>query len=335
MSGGAFKIPYGEIDGELRHISEVDRGLKCGCVCPVCRAPLVARKGSKLQHHFGHAQHAGCSAETVLHQLAKQLLHRRANTAIAAGISLPMTWPCQYCDDQHEGDLVKLAHAAMLERPFGTCRPDLVLLKIDGTPAAFVEIVVTHRPEDNVLAYAAQHRIVVVEFHLRSADELESLQRAPTLQPARVDLCTRPKCSVCGRPLRRKIVSVVDAECWRCHVPMKVALLDVEGTLCEPADFSAEDRALAREHGAVLQVNYSETVQREYLSNTCGCCGTFVGNFYLHQYLDLTTPDNSYATGHMCVECGRHYRASAPPARPQPSASLDPRRVPRRPAKFL
>ncbi|MDD5540967.1 MAG: hypothetical protein PHG61_09780 [Candidatus Marinimicrobia bacterium] len=52
---GAIKIPYAEKDGFLRHVSQVEKSLACGCVCPVCRTPVVARKGARKRHHCGVA----------------------------------------------------------------------------------------------------------------------------------------------------------------------------------------------------------------------------------------------------------------------------------------
>ncbi len=307
MSNKAFKIPYGERGGDLLHISDVERGLRCDCVCPVCNERLVARKGEKVKHHFGHYPGANCSAETVLHQLGKRLLHRRITAAIADGTSLPTTWPCLHCDDQHEGNLVKLAHTAEMEMPLGACRPDVAILKPDGTPVAFVEIVVSHPPDENVLAYAAAHGVTVVEFHLNSADDLEVLDQSPTLKATKVNLCTRPKCAACGRPLLRKVLHVVDGECWKCDAPMKIAMLSLEGLMQGPERFSERDRAIASEHGAILKTNYSRTVQEKYLSSTCGRCRAFSGRFFLHHYFHLMTAENGHSTGDMCLQCNKHY----------------------------
>lgn len=42
-------------DGALRHVNSVPNGAACGCVCPACRQPLVAKNGgAKLIHHFAH-----------------------------------------------------------------------------------------------------------------------------------------------------------------------------------------------------------------------------------------------------------------------------------------
>jgi len=299
-------MPYGERGDLLLHVSEVARGIRCECVCPVCKKPLVARKGGKIVHHFAHYPGAQCNAETVLHQLGKRLLHRRITAAIESRQPLPITWQCQQCGDQHDGNLVKAAETAALERDLGVCRPDVTLLTSNGVPAAFVEVVVSHRPDENVLAYAARHDVVLVEFHVNKAGDLESIARSPLLRPTSIDLCLRPKCSTCDRPLGRKVLHVVDAECWKCHAPVKVAMLDVDGSMEGPEDFGDRDAAVAREQGAILKKNYSKTRDGWYLSNSCRRCGAFVGRFYLHDYWHLMTSENGHEAGYTCTECREH-----------------------------
>ena len=100
---------------------------------------------------------------------------------------------------------------------------------------------------------------------------------------------------------------MVGAACWQCDAPMKIALLNVEGVAQAPEDFSERDRTVACEQGVLLRMNYSRTLREKYLSSTCGHCGAFVGTFFLHEYWDLMTAENGHATGHVCLECDRHY----------------------------
>lgn len=51
---------YAEKDGKTVSINEVERGLACGCVCPFCRAKLIARKGEINRHHFAHQSKGSC-----------------------------------------------------------------------------------------------------------------------------------------------------------------------------------------------------------------------------------------------------------------------------------
>lgn len=47
-------LEYGvTIDGQLQHISSVPRGVT-NLKCPYCDSPLLARKGTILEHHFAH-----------------------------------------------------------------------------------------------------------------------------------------------------------------------------------------------------------------------------------------------------------------------------------------
>lgn len=73
-----MKLPYGLKDGKLVHISEVDKGKKCGCVCPACDSPLIAKKGEKTIHHFAHDKKYICNngVETALHIAAKDMLEK-------------------------------------------------------------------------------------------------------------------------------------------------------------------------------------------------------------------------------------------------------------------
>ena len=41
-------------DGAMRFIGEVERGAACGCTCPECGSPLVAKQGNEKDWHFAH-----------------------------------------------------------------------------------------------------------------------------------------------------------------------------------------------------------------------------------------------------------------------------------------
>lgn len=41
-------------DDSLRFIADVASGRACGCICPACRSPLIAKKGDILEWHFAH-----------------------------------------------------------------------------------------------------------------------------------------------------------------------------------------------------------------------------------------------------------------------------------------
>ena len=73
-------LKYGIRNGKEIHISNVERGLECNCICPCCNTTLVAKKGEtgKQQEHFAHYNTNQCeyAYETSLHYTAKALLER-------------------------------------------------------------------------------------------------------------------------------------------------------------------------------------------------------------------------------------------------------------------
>ena len=72
--------------GALRFISEVERGAECGCACPVCGSPLVARQGAANEWHFAHEAsqerpECATAATRMLHRLMVEHLQARSDVA--------------------------------------------------------------------------------------------------------------------------------------------------------------------------------------------------------------------------------------------------------------
>ncbi|EIE5869548.1 hypothetical protein O8Q24_000113 [Vibrio parahaemolyticus] len=74
-------------DGKYKHIRSVDNGLKCDCVCPECKTPLVANQGNVKRWHFSHASNTECKGESLIHRLAKQVILDAARSRKALLIS--------------------------------------------------------------------------------------------------------------------------------------------------------------------------------------------------------------------------------------------------------
>ncbi|WP_439590166.1 hypothetical protein [Hydrogenophaga sp.] len=77
--------------GEMRFIGEVERGAECGCWCPECGSPLVARQGMANDWHFAHGAtqerpECGLAALRLLRRFVIGHLQERTQ---AAGFTLP------------------------------------------------------------------------------------------------------------------------------------------------------------------------------------------------------------------------------------------------------
>nr|WP_281433521.1 competence protein CoiA family protein [Microvirga splendida] len=151
-------------DGSIAHISEVPRGKECGCVCPGCGSPLVARQGQVLDHHFGHlatsdGRPCRTGPETALHMFAKELLARE----------LRLTLPPVHFDDGVEtwskfpgGNYT--FDSAILENKLGDIIPDVVVTR-EGLDL-IVEFVVTHECGPDKIAKIQELDVAGVEIYL-------------------------------------------------------------------------------------------------------------------------------------------------------------------------
>lgn len=164
MGKGGFNPVYALKNETLVHISEVERGLKCGCKCPVCNALLIARKGKKVSHHFAHHTQTDCeySGETALHLAAKDLLSKAKKMVIPAVF---IKFPNSSRPDEliHEAMEIEIDHVEV-EAHFGNVVPDVVVHS--GKRFFFIEIYVTHGLDERKLAKLKEARISTLKINL-------------------------------------------------------------------------------------------------------------------------------------------------------------------------
>lgn len=85
--------------GRIVHVDDVPNGAACGCVCPNCREPLIARHGTEYEHGFAHQSESRkanleiCYMVT-LYKLAEQIIQteKRIHAPSYYGILKPKTW---------------------------------------------------------------------------------------------------------------------------------------------------------------------------------------------------------------------------------------------------
>lgn len=155
-AGVALKVPFGLKDGRMWSPKQVAPGMACGCLCPACHAPLVA-KAADSQHrrpHFAHLAEADCRAgyETALHLKAKQLLaDHRALLLPAWDGEADLPNPPTAFDDAGDcliGPRVEFPArrvallTASVEEPRGDYIPDVIAS--DGQGELYIEVRVSH-----------------------------------------------------------------------------------------------------------------------------------------------------------------------------------------------
>ena len=76
-----------DAQGEIRFVGDVPRGAACGCFCPACASPLVAKLGEVNEWHFAHVagqERPDCivGAVNLLRRLGVEYLNQLADLAL-------------------------------------------------------------------------------------------------------------------------------------------------------------------------------------------------------------------------------------------------------------
>lgn len=130
-----IKLPFGVQNAKLVHISDVDSGLACECVCPSCGQRLLAKKGDTKEHHFAHYDSIECqgAVETAIHILGKNILEKYQRIVLP-----PVYFGKVLIHDQTEIVFTKI----LLEKRINYIIPDIIVYVKDKP--LLIEIAVTH-----------------------------------------------------------------------------------------------------------------------------------------------------------------------------------------------
>lgn len=285
--------------------------------CPECKGEMIPRrsveqkKGAKRPHYAHKVKSPNCEPESVLHFGFKRFLSQRIQKHLDNKEPLPIKWLCSTCDREHQGNVLKKATRVEEELSLGPFRPDIVLSTAADSPVWALEVVVTHAPEEQALAYYRQQGIALARFNLKCDADLEKAA-APVLVPDHVDQCVNPRCTKCNRFKRHVVLWVIEGGCWKCGCVMPIAVVEGGesrgGRYAGPEHFTDAELKFAREHGCFIKNKYSRTQRRSYPANTCKDCSAFAGEFHLFtQYIAPAghgeLKHEKYDVGHYCEHC--------------------------------
>ncbi len=306
-------------DGNLNKANDSEKG--GDFFCPVCKTDLILRKsgntgkGAKRPHFAHRSLTPNCTPETALHYAFKNLLFSKIKQHIIAETPLSISWSCKYCGVPHTGNLLKKIKTVKLEHNLIVCQPDIALIDYNDKVFAVIEVVVTHKPEENVVKFYSDNNIILIQIKLSSDRDIDDLE-SKVSQPDEVSTCYNPKCKTCGQFQQKRIMTIIEGPCWKCGDTMKIATISsstgglVRGSSnnVRPSDFTDEEITFAKKKGVLLKTQYSKTVNGKYLANSCDKCGAFAGDFYLYsQYIAPasygTLPSETFDIGYHCEHC--------------------------------
>ena len=174
MSAKPLNLLYAIRNGVGIGIEDVESGLKCGCACPACGEPLVAKKGKKVIHHFAHSCGHTCEYgyETALHLMAKDILSKVDAIVIpAVYVQFPHAAKekllyCEACE-------ISISRVD-LERQYQSLVPDVVVYS--GARKFFLELFVTHPVDEEKLEKLRKAKISCLEIDLSKIERAISYE---------------------------------------------------------------------------------------------------------------------------------------------------------------
>lgn len=170
-----YNLFFGLQDGELKHISEVENGLKCKCFCPACDKKLVARNGGRKRiHHFAHYESAECKygVQTSIHIAAKQILEKIGKIKVPS-VSVFINTEIEKSDYEFisHGEFHKISDelyipidSVVLEKKLHKYIPDVVITS--KNKRLIIEIAVTHFVGRQKLEKIKTSKISAIEIDL-------------------------------------------------------------------------------------------------------------------------------------------------------------------------
>lgn len=170
-SGTGSRVPFGIKDGKMYEPRQVPIGKACGCICPSCKSPLVAKHALKglVTPHFAHQPGENClyGRESAIHLAAKQLIEEHRKLYIP-----DRTVRVYVVDEMGNGHSpqrtlisagLKDFSSVRLEQNISDFRPDLVATTVNGNDL-LVEIAVTHFVDDKKQKKIENHGTAAIEI---------------------------------------------------------------------------------------------------------------------------------------------------------------------------
>jgi competence CoiA-like predicted nuclease len=211
-----IKLPFGlNENNALIHISEVERGLKCRCICPSCRSQLIAAKGSIKQPHFKHAVENECenALESTIHLGAKKLIFEKKQITLPKHTFVVSKKDSKGREHKAEKNIVKDGKVITFdsiqeETDLHDMRADIIAKK-SNTPL-IIEIFYRHKVDDQKLEKIRKANISAIEIDLSNLT-LEDIKDWESFwsyinDPSHIEWLHNAKARVCSPDLAREVV---------------------------------------------------------------------------------------------------------------------------------
>lgn len=301
MNMSQIKIPYGLKNEQIVHISQVESGLACQCVCLMCGEKLVAHKGTDRVDHFVHYSSKNCSPESILHLLSKIELYHKYRYFIDSKNTERISHTIRHCIPEKMKNWLLKSASIEIECDFKIAKPDLAILDTERRAVAFVEVVVTHYPSENVINFCNEYKIPIIQYSVNNFNDYEKLKKE-TLLPICINCKTDNLCPNCGEYMRERELYIIETKCIKCKENMKLSFAK-NHTYITSHRFTSKEIELSESHGVLLQEKFIKEAGIICLVPTCKKCGEHLGTRYISRFKDSINNNNTHKSGLYCNSC--------------------------------
>ncbi len=250
-----LSYPYGSDEsGELIHAEDASKGRTYYCPDPKCKSKFILKQRGTGPHskasHFAHPTDTTCTPDRYLHNTFIRLLSGLLESYRSEAKPLKVNWICNWCLTDYSKNKINFNLLAKtttikVEHPLEGCQPDIALLDVEGKVIAAIEIVYTHKPEDNALNYYKSKGITLIQINLSSFEDLFNVEEKIT-NPDIVNYCVVNRCqNFKNHEVGRRLV-VSDIKCKSCGYPKRT--------------FHVESNSV---FGAIIPPTYTENELKE------------------------------------------------------------------------
>ncbi len=264
-------------NGKITHIDDARKG--SSYYCPICKNEFILRKSGKSgkgskRPHFAHNQLTrNCTPEGVMHYSFKRLLINILVKHQTEDKALVVNWCCSICNSIYSGNLLEKVTSIKEEYALKECKPDIALLDEKGSVVAVIEIVVTHKPEEDVLQYYKENQIILIQIDLSSEEDLKMIEEK-VANPNVVEFCLNSKCTNYGNnKIKRKLIIGVK-RCSGCLGLLKASIIETSYVfgIQRSTDFNEDEIRMAESKGVRFEMRNNKTTNQKYPAIICLNC---------------------------------------------------------------
>ncbi|UDQ98424.1 hypothetical protein AAEX28_15795 [Lentisphaerota bacterium WC36G] len=310
-----MKIPFAINDtNDIVFVDDVPRGKACGCRCPLCKEPLMARKGDINAHHFAHIGNFSCKQKALIRFFAIEFILKKLQKSLQSEEKFKVSWHCDICYETHEGDILKVAKGVAKAEKESNHTPDIHLLDESNRPIIAIQIATSNRIKKGIIDYCNENKLPLFKVTVKDINTLIEIYKGDINLELISNFCRNSKkcpkhlsceekCSGYGY---KKELLIIERNCWKCYAKVNIAILKIKNEYHETKLFTNQDFNMAKEKGVKF---YNFSHQNFYVYRCNQCDNTFRPreSFELEFYKDSSVLEK-IVMGYYCEKKDFHFK---------------------------